>query len=69
MIDKEALQAHAKATRDRFRRGEITFDEAKKELKPFTDAFNAKAAEIAAKYNRRPKKLNVGEFLRVGFLQ
>lgn len=68
-MDKDALKAHAIAVRDRWLAGEITQGEARKQLKEFIDVYNQKAAEIAAKYNQKPRKLSVGEFLRVGFLR
>jgi hypothetical protein len=43
---------------------ELTYEEAKLEAQPTIDRINAKAAEIAKKYNKRAKKLNFSEIMR-----
>ena len=68
-MDKEALKAHAIAVRDHYLHGDITFEDAKKELREFIDVYNRLAVDIAARYNQKPRKLSAGEFLRVGFLR
>lgn len=43
---------------------EISYEEAKAEAQPVIDRINAKAAEIAKKYNKRAKKLSFSEIMR-----
>jgi hypothetical protein len=38
--------------------GELSYDQAKAEAQPIIDGINAKAAEIAKKYNLRAKKIS-----------
>jgi len=64
MTDFETLKMRAFETRDKYLAGQITNGEAKRELKPYIEAYNKKAEEIAAKYNQKPQKLRVGDFLK-----
>lgn len=59
MTDFETLKKSAYETKIKFRSGSITVGEAKKELKEFEKAFNARAKEKAVKYNVKPQKLSV----------
>jgi hypothetical protein len=44
--------------------GQITREEAKKRIQPYLDQVNAKAKEIAVKYNQKPKKVEFGYYVR-----
>lgn len=43
---------------------ELSYEDAKLEAQPVIDRINAKAAEIAKKYNKRAKKLSFSEIMR-----
>jgi len=60
----ELVKARAMETRDKYLAGLITNKEARVELKKYIKLYNAKAKEIAAKYNRKPKNIHVAEFLK-----
>ena len=64
MSDIERAKAKAIEARDRYLSGLITFKQAKEEMREYIDLFNRKSIEIAQKYNQKPKKLSVGDFLR-----
>lgn len=40
------------------KQGGLTYEQGKKEAQPYFDIINAKAIEIAKKYNTRPKKIS-----------
>lgn len=44
--------------------GAISIEEAKKRIKPYIDAVNEKAIEIAKNYNMKPKKISISHFMR-----
>lgn len=44
--------------------GELSYEEAKAEAQPVIDRINAKAKELAKKYNKRPKLMNFSEIMR-----
>ena len=44
--------------------GACTYEEARRNVDPYVNAVNAKAKEIAKKYNRRAPKLTPMAFLR-----
>lgn len=44
--------------------GQITYEQAKTEAAPVLDAINAKATEIAKKYNKRAGKLSFAAMMR-----
>lgn len=67
MSDFELVKARAYETRDKYLAGIITNKEARTELKEYIKLFNDKAADIAAKYNQKPRKLQVAEFLKSKF--
>jgi hypothetical protein len=54
----------AKMAADMYRIGQITRESAVDRIKPYADAFNAKAADIAKKFNRRPQRFSIASFLR-----
>ena len=54
----------AKMAADMYKTGQITREAAVEAIKPYAEVFNAKSAEIAKKYNRKPKKFNIAGFLR-----
>jgi hypothetical protein len=60
----EQLKNEAEAGRALYRKGEIERKEALAMVNPYIEAVNAKSAEIAKKYNMRPKKVNATSFLR-----
>lgn len=68
-MDKDALKARAIDVRDKWLAGEITYGEAKVQLKEFIDTYNCISEEIASKYGQKPKKFRVGDFLKYGFLK
>lgn len=47
-----------------YRVGTITREEAIRDTKPYLDAVNNKAIEIAKKYNQKPKKVTFNSFMR-----
>jgi len=54
----------AKMAADMYRIGQISREAAIETIRPYAEAFNAKAAEIAKKYNRKPQRFNMVSFLR-----
>ncbi len=65
MTDKfEAIKIRAFEIRDTYLAGEITYKEAKEQLKEYIELYNKKSEEIAKKYNQKPQKLRVGDFLK-----
>ena len=54
----------AKMAADMYKTGQITREAAVEAIKPYAEVFNAKSAEIAKKYNRKPKKFSIAGFLR-----
>lgn len=47
-----------------YRIGTITREEAMRDTKPYLDAVNKKAEELAKKYNQKPKKITFNSFMR-----
>lgn len=43
---------------------QITREEAKRQIKPYEEFFNAKSKELAKKYNQRPKLFSFSNFMR-----
>jgi hypothetical protein len=64
MDNYESIKARAFEVRDMYLAGQIDYKEAKEMLKEYIELFNKKSEEIAARYNQRPKKLRVGDFLK-----
>lgn len=60
----EETKKKAQEIKEQYLRGEITRGEAKELLKDYIEYFNKRAVEIAEKYNQKPKKFSLGEFLR-----
>ena len=54
----------AKMAADMYKTGQITREAAIEAIKPYAEVFNAKSAEIAKKYNQKPKKFSIAGFLR-----
>jgi hypothetical protein len=53
-----------KEIRRRMLRGEISYAEAKTEAEPIINAINAKAAELAKKYNMKAAKVSFAAMMR-----
>ena len=66
-MDIEDLKNNAYVVRKKYLGGEITYKEAKEQLKEYIQHANIKSAEIARKYNQYPKKIKTNEFLRFKF--
>ena len=64
-MDYQTLRDEAEQIRREFVAGHISFEEAKKLLKPFKAAFDVMAAEKAAKYHVKPQKLNISMYLKM----
>lgn len=47
-----------------YKLGVLTRTEASARIQPYVAAYNAKAVELARKYNLRPKKLSFASFVR-----
>lgn len=52
------------AIRAQLSRGFITYEQAKQQAEPIIAKINAKAREIAKKYNQRPRLLTFNEIMR-----
>lgn len=57
------LKHIAEKYRDLYRLGKVSKEEAIVNIKPYINALNKKACEIAEKYNQKPKKVSVAKFL------
>lgn len=60
----ETLRDMAHETRALYRMGEIDRKEAQERLRPYVEYFNARSAELAEKYNQKPKRFNFAAFMR-----
>lgn len=60
----EEARAQAELFRNRYISGELTRGEAENGIKPYQKLFNERSAELAAKYNQKPKRFSMSEFLR-----
>ena len=60
----EVLKERAIIARDSYKGGFIERQEAKRLIDPYIKAFNAKSAEIAKKYNMKPKTITFAGFVR-----
>ncbi len=58
------LKQKAEQARMLYRMGEISHEQAKKEVKLYVETVNAKSKEIAKKYNQRPRLVDIAGFLR-----
>lgn len=63
-MDFKMLEKTAREARILYNTGVISREEAKEMIKPYAEAFNKKSAEIAAKYNLKPKKFSFISFVR-----
>ena len=64
-MDYQSLRNEAEQIRREFVAGHISFEEARKLLKPFKAAFDVMATEKAAKYHVKPQKLNISMYLKM----
>jgi hypothetical protein len=60
----DKLYEQALNTKTLYRRGLISREEAKEQIKPYEDYYNGKVVEIAKKYNRKPVKFSFASFMR-----
>ncbi len=60
----ETLKNKAEMARIEYMKGNLNRDEAKAEIMPYIEAVNAKAVELAKKYNMKAKKITFRYFLR-----
>lgn len=58
------MKARADCARSLYRMGQISRQEAKKEIAPYAAAFDAKSRELAEKYGQRPKLFSLAAYLR-----
>lgn len=58
--NREAMEA----IRAKLAQGEISYAEAKSQAEPIIASINAKAKEIAKKYNQRPRLVSFNEIMR-----
>ena len=65
-MTNEAKQKREKieAIRGQLSDGFITYEQAKKQAEPIIASINAKAREIAKKYNHRPRLVSFNEIMR-----
>lgn len=63
-MKKQELYEKAIRTRDMYRAGLISREQAKKELQPYAEYFNQVAAEKAKKYNVKAQKFSFIGFMR-----
>lgn len=64
MTDEKIKQQAFDAKR-KFQDGEITYKEAKHLVEPYRDLYNRIAEEKAAKYNMKPSRFRIGDFLKM----
>jgi hypothetical protein len=62
--ETQLLLERAKKARILYQLGHISRSEAKQEIQPYIDYFNAKSKEIAKKYNQKPKLISFAVFVR-----
>jgi hypothetical protein len=62
--EKEIMKAKADEAAHLYRIGKITREEALKDVQPYIDLVNEASIRIAKKYNMKPKKVYVSQFLR-----
>lgn len=60
----DEIKTAAFEARALYKIGAISRAEAALQIKPYIDAFNAKAVEVAKKYNLRAKKISFAGFVR-----
>lgn len=60
----EEIKSTAFEARALYKIGMITRAQAAEKIKPYIEAFNAKATEIARKYNMKAKKISFASFVR-----
>lgn len=63
-IENKALKDKAYIAKFKLMHGEISYEEALEQVKPYIDAVNEKSKEIAKKYGMRPKLVNAKGYLR-----
>lgn len=62
--ETQSLRQEAQEVKIKFYNGLISYDEAKKLVKPYIDAVNSKSRELAKKYNQKPRLVSVTGYLR-----
>lgn len=60
----DELYRMAQETKILYKAGIITQRQAKEQLKPYEDHFNATSERIAKKYNQRAKRFSFSSFMR-----
>lgn len=63
-MQNQELYEKAIRTRDMYRAGLITREQAKKDIKPYAEFFDEVAAEKAKKYGMKPQKFSFIGFMR-----
>jgi len=66
-MNMEEAKTQALNFRNLYAAGEITRGEAEKGITPHKNFFNERSAEIAKKYNQKPQRFRMGDFLRYQF--
>lgn len=66
LANLKELKGQALEARYLYNTGKITYKEVEEMIKPYKKAFDEKAREIAEKYNQKPKKLKISDFIKFG---
>lgn len=66
LANLKELRGQALEARYLYNTGQITYKEAEEMIMPYKKAFDEKAKEIAEKYNQKPKKLRISDFIKFG---
>lgn len=64
-MTNEKIKQQAFEARRRFQAGEITYGEAKKLVEPYRNLYNQIAEKKAAKFNMKPSRFRIGDFLKM----
>lgn len=62
--DVKVLREKAEYAKMLYIGGQISREEALKDINPYIEAVNAKSKELAKKYNQKPKLVTASKFLR-----
>ena len=63
-MNKDELRSVAEYSRELYRAGQITREEAKEKIMPYLDHCNERAKELAKKFNQKPKKMDFISYVR-----
>ncbi|MGG1673963.1 hypothetical protein ACIFOE_25720 [Paenibacillus sp. NRS-1783] len=63
----EKAKQEAKLARDEYLAGLITYKQAEERIAPYKQAYNDFSKELAKKYNQKPQRFRLGDFLRYRF--